>query len=79
MFQLAYVPFEGWIVFERVDIHPENSCHKCERQEDKCNPAQPPHARVKLKRESSISNSDRFVYLEFLVKTIYIQGWMTCR
>jgi hypothetical protein len=65
MFPLTYVPLNGRIVFEGVDIHPKNSGHKCERQEDKCNPAQSPYARVKLKGEPSIPNSDRFVYLGF--------------
>ena len=50
MFQLTYVPLEGWVVFEGVDIYSENSSDKCERQEDKGNQAQPPHARIKLMR-----------------------------
>jgi hypothetical protein len=30
------------------------------------NPAQPPHAGVKLKGDTGISNSNSFIYLEFL-------------
>jgi hypothetical protein len=38
MIQLTYVPFDGRIVFEGVDIHSENPSDECERKEYEGNP-----------------------------------------